>query len=273
MELRWRLSIAIGLLLTAALAAAAWVAVRNARVAVSGEVDTSLRSATASLTLTLALVEGHDDAEVERVLQAWAAGFTGARHLCVSLESSTAPGDRCVFPDAPRDVPAWFSEGADFTEPPVVRLVPLDGRTLRVHLAADPRDEMREAWVDLRSLLIVIGALAFAVNLCVFLTISFALRPLDRLVRAMEQIGRGERATALPQDGPPEIRLLSNKLGELEDRLARGREQVRSLHLRNLDLQEAERRMVARELHDEICQHVTAIEMEIGRASCRERVS
>ena len=252
MELRWRLSIAIGLLLTAALAAAAWVAVNNARVAVSGEVDTSLRSATASLGLTLSLVEGHDDAEVERVMREWAAGFTGARHLCVSLESSRTPGDRCVFSDAPRDVPAWFSQGADFIEPPVIRTIALDGNTLRVHLAADPRDELREAWVDVRSLLIVIGALAFAVNFAVFLTISLALRPLDRLVRAMEQIGRGERATALPQDGPPEIRLLSNKLGELEDRLARGREQVRSLHLRNLDLQEEERRMVARELHDEI---------------------
>lgn len=267
LELRWRLSLAIGLLLTAALAGAALVAVSNARVAVSREVDTSLRSATASLDLTLSLIRDLDDVEVERVLAKWVAGFTGARHLCVSLDTRTVPGDRCAFPDAPLGVPGWFVQGAEFSEAPVLREIPLTEKTVRIHLEADPRDELREAWVDVRSLLLVIGALAFAVNLCVFLTISFALRPLERLVRAMDQIGRGQRATELPRSGPPEVQLLSEKLGELEDRIARGREQVRSLHLRNLDLQEDERRMVARELHDEIGQHVTAIEMETIRVA------
>lgn len=267
LELRWRLSLAIGLLLTAALAVAALVAVGNARVAVSREVDTSLRSATASLDLTLSLIRDLDDVEVERVLAKWVAGFTGARHLCVSIDTRTAPHDRCTFSDAPPGVPDWFVQGAEFSEPPVLREVPLTEKTVRVHLEADPRDELREAWVDVRSQLMVIGALAFAVNLCVFLTISFALRPLARLVRAMDQIGRGQRATELPRAGPPEVQRLSEKLGELEDRIARGREQVRSLHLRNLDLQEDERRMVARELHDEIGQHVTAIEMETIRVA------
>ena len=262
LELRWRMSLAIGLLLTAAQGVAALLAVGNARVAVSGEMDTSLRTAGASLDLMLELLRERDEASVERVLHAWVDGFTGARHLCVSLESSLAPGDRCAFVQDRPDVPGWFARGAGFIEPPLLREIRLPTQTLSLRVRADPRDELREAWVDVRGLLLVMGALAFAVNLCVFLTISYALRPLEKLVRAMDQIGRGQPATELPASGAPEVERLSRGLGELAERIERGREQVRALHLRNLDLQEDERRMVARELHDEIGQHVTAIEME-----------
>ena len=48
------------------------------------------------------------------------------------------------------------------------------------------------------------------------------------------------------------------------------------MHLQHLALQEEERRLVARELHDEIGQHVAAIEMEtirIGRLDAHERTA
>ena len=274
LELRWRLSLLIGLLLTAALGLAALLAVSNARVAVSGEVDTSLRSAAASLDLTLSLIQGRDDAEIARALHGWVSAFADARHLCVALASSRAPLDRCSQAHEEHGVPGWFARGADLSDRREVREVRLATHVLRIHLVANPRDELREAWVDVRSLLLVMGVLAFAVNLCVFLAISWTLRPLDALVRAMEQIGDGQAPAALPAAGSPEVQVLSQGLAGLAQRIATGREQVRSLHLRNLDLQEEERRMVARELHDEIGQHVTAIEMEtirIGRMAPDEQ--
>lgn len=232
--LRWRLSLAIGLLLSAALAVAALVAVHSARVAVEREVGTSLRTARASLGLTLSLLDGRDEATIERTLQDWVAGYTGARHLCVAL--GRAQESRCS--DAmPGGVPAWFAGDAESQEPIVRHEVTLPGsaRVLHLLLRADPRDELREAWVDVRSFLWLIAGLAFAVNLCAFLIISYGLRPLQAQARA----------------------------------------QLRDLHVRHLELQEEERGMVARELHDEIGQHVTAIEMEairIGRLAPQEQV-
>ena len=277
LELRWRLSLAIGLLLTAALAVAAMVAVHSARVAVEREVDTSLRSAQSSLALTLSLLEGRDDATIERALRDWVAGYSAARHLCVELDPGSAR--RCTGA-MPYGVPQWFARDAEADDEPAIQreiVLPGSARVLRVHLAADPRDELREAWTDLRSFLLLIAGLAFAVNLCAFLTISYGLRPLQALVRRMDRIGRGQEAASAedtPRGGAPEVRVLSQGLTELARRVAQARDQVRDLHVRNLELQEEERGMVARELHDEIGQHVTAIEMEairIGRLAPQDQ--
>ena len=265
LELRWRLSLVIGVLLTAALTAAAVLAVANTREAVLREVGASLRTATASLDLTLDLLREHPTQNVQATLQAWSAGFSGGRHLCVSIESSAQAAYDCVIPTDVPGVPAWFARGAEAAGPAIARRFASGGRELRVHLVPDPRDELREAWSDVRSLLLLMGLLAFSVNLCIFMIVSHGLQPLHALVTAMGQIGRGNPAPQLPRSNAPEVQMLSDGLGQLATRLELARETVRGLHLRNLDMQEEERRMVARELHDEIGQHVAAIEMETIR--------
>ncbi|MGQ0701270.1 MAG: sensor histidine kinase [Panacagrimonas sp.] len=265
LELRWRLSLVIGLLLTAALTVAAVLAVGSARVAVLREVSASLHTATASLDLALGLLEDRGEREVESALKAWTTAYADGRHLCVSIELRAQPSYGCAILKEASDVPAWFARGAESAEPSVVRDVNMGVHELRINLVTDPRDELREAWLDVRGLLLLMGVLAFAVNLFVFLAVSRGLKPLQRLMMAMDQIGRGHPAPELPRSGSPEVQVLSEGLAELAARIGRAREQVRSLHLRNLDLQEEERSMVARELHDEIGQHVAAIEMETIR--------
>ena len=250
---------------------AAFIAVSNARVAVSDEVDASLHTATASLDLTLELLRGRPDGEMDDAIRHWAAAYSGGRHLCVSVESRSGDDPfsrasfRCTLTDDLPGVPSWFARGTEITEPPVVRDLPMSTQDLRIYLVADPRDESREAWADVREQLLLMGVLALTVNICVFIAVSHGLRPLRRLMTAMDRIGRGDLHPDLPQSGAPEMQVLSEGLREMAARIDQGREQVRSLHLRNLDLQEDERRMVARELHDEIGQHVTAIEMETIR--------
>jgi len=265
LELRWRLSLVIGLLLTATMSVGAAIAVSDARVAVGDEVNASLRAATANLDVTLALLRGRPASEVESALQLWSATYTDGRHLCVALDRPSQPSMRCHQVTDVSKVPAWFSRGAEVIEPAVVHEVALEGGVLRVHLVPDPGDELREAWSDVRNLLLLIGLLAFSVNLCIFLALSHGLKPLRQLMLAMDQIGRGLPMPALSDRGAFEMRTLLQGLRELSQRLVQGREALNALHLRNLELQEDERRFVARELHDEIGQHVTAIEMEVIR--------
>lgn len=265
LELRWRLSLVIGLLLTAALGAAAWVAVTNARAAVQREVGSSLRTATASLDLTLKLLRERPDQDAAATLLAWSAGFSGGRHLCVSIAPSAAAAQGCLVAKAPAGVPAWFARGAESGGATVTREFKGGVNTLRIHLVSDPRDELQEAWFDVRDLLLMMALLAFCLNLSVFVIVSRGLQPLHALVAAMRQIGRGQPVPQLPSSNAPEVQMLADGLGDLATRLAQAKDLVRKLHLRNLDMQEEERRMVARELHDEIGQHVTAIEMETIR--------
>ncbi len=273
MELRWRLSLAIGILLTAALTLASIFAVGNTREAVQREIGASLLTAESSLDLTLSLLRGQDASRMHAVLTRWSDAYAGGRHLCVSVDSAVQPQRPCAISAEVEGVPAWFAKGADAGQPPVIRSVATEAGPLTVYLVTDPRDELREAWTDVRGLLVLMGLLAFAVNLCIFVAVSRGLRPLRELVSAMDRIGRGEAAPGLSHSGAYEMQVLSQGLQGLAARLAQAREVVRRLHLRNLDVQEEERKMVARELHDEIGHHVAAIEMEtirIGRMSAGE---
>ncbi len=45
--------------------------------------------------------------------------------------------------------------------------------------------------------------------------------PLNRLVRAADQLGRGENVTALPPEGPRELRQLTDAFNRMQDRLTR----------------------------------------------------
>lgn len=275
MELRWRLSLVIGVLLTAALTLAAIVAVGNTREAVQREIGASLLTAEASLDLTLSLLSDQGANDVDAALTRWSSGYAGGRHLCVAIDSPLQRQRPCAVSSEVDGVPDWFAKGADAVHPPVMRSVETEAGRLSVYLVTDPRDELREAWTDVRGLLALMGLLAFAVNGCIFVAVSRGLRPLRELVGAMDQIGRGEATPGLSHGGAYEMQVLSQGLQGLAKRLAQAREVVRRLHLRNLDVQEEERRMVARELHDEIGQHVAAIEMEtirIGRMSAAEEV-
>lgn len=261
LELRWRLSLLIGVLLTAALTLAAWVAVSNTREAVAREVGAGRHTAEANLDLLLDLISDRSPGEVEQVLRRWSAGYEGGRHLCVAVGSPGSRTGGCEFTSDVPGVPAWFARGMETLSAPAVRSVASSAGERSIVVASDPRDELREAWIDIRGLLVVMGLLAFAVNACIFVVLSRGLRPLHSLVCAMEQIGRGV-VPRLAHGGAHEMQVLSRGLGGLAARLAQTRETVRRLHLRNLDVQEDERRMVARELHDEIGHHVAAIELE-----------
>lgn len=267
LELRWRLSLAIGVLLTVSLSVAALVAVATTRGAVQREVGASLRAATASLALTIELLEARGMHDADATLRAWSAAYAQGRHLCIWIESPGDSGSGCAIPATIPGVPAWFVRGAESFEPPVRR--PVDGAQgrLTVHLVSDPRDELREAWTDARSLLLTMAALVLLLNACVVLIVSRALGPLKTLVSAMDQIAQGHARPELPAAGGREVAMLAGGLRDLAQRLASGKEALRALHLRNLQRQEDERRWVARELHDEIGQHVAAIEMETIRIS------
>ncbi len=273
LELRWQLSLIIGLLLTATLLLAAWMSIRSAQDAVREEVGASLRAAEANLDVMLTLLEGRTTTEVESAIELWSQAYSESRHLCAAIERGPSAPLRCRPPTAASVVPDWFEAGVHDATPPVVRNITDGPQPLRVILFSDPHDELQEAWGEVYRQLILTALLAFVVNMSVFAVVSRTLSPLHGLVAAMDRLGRGDPPGPLPRGSAPEIRRLFRGLARLSGRLSRSREALRAMHLKHLELQEEERRMVARELHDEIGQHVAAIEIEtirIGRLDTQD---
>ena len=117
--------------------------------------------------------------------------------------------------------------------------------------------------IALAELVAVLGGLAATLVLNLVL-LRRALRPLGRLtavMRGIDPLWPGERATVDAAD--PEVAELT---AAFNDMLGRIEVERRDSARRALAAQESERRRVARELHDEVGQALTAVVLELDRA-------
>lgn len=167
-----------------------------------------------------------------------------------------------------RDAPAWF---ATLVAPaPNVQSVDFPGGRLELH--SNPSRAVIDAWDDF----IVLGATSLGmlvvVNGLVFWLVGRSVRPFPRIVAALGQIEAGRLDTTLPPLPGREagaiaaafnrmVAMLQSHL-EAEKRAMRAEQALSDKRAlgRWLDGHiEQERRMIARELHDELGQSVTAI--------------
>jgi two-component system, NarL family, sensor histidine kinase UhpB len=160
-------------------------------------------------------------------------------------------------------VPHWFAWLVFATSPPMqpaIRTVSFNGAPLgRLVIAPDPTYEMDEIWATSRGLLELLLVFFVLVNGLVWWAVSRAMRPVERILDGLAQIRRGNLAVRLPRFGLPEMSRIgvgfNHMAGALEVSVAENLRLTRRL----LQMQESERASIARELHDEIGQCVSAI--------------
>jgi two-component system sensor histidine kinase UhpB len=97
----------------------------------------------------------------------------------------------------------------------------------------------------------------------IFWVIGRALRPLDRLAGAMEQVGQGDYAIRVADRLTPELARLRDSFNRMAGRLAATDADNRRLHEQLLTLQDEERNDMARDLHDEVGPFLFAINVDI----------
>jgi two-component system sensor histidine kinase UhpB len=133
-------------------------------------------------------------------------------------------------------------------------------------LAASPATVSSPMSAEEGAVLAVGTALVVLANM---LALRHALRPLARLSRQMSQVDPLEPGIrALEARGAEEVVALTRAFNQMAERLeSERRESAR----RALQAQEAERRRIARDVHDDIGQTLTVLLMELsqaGRAGC-----
>lgn len=166
---------------------------------------------------------------------------------------------------AGRAAPEWFV-GLFASRLPARQLTVDD---YRLSLIPDSSQAILDAWDEL------LGMAGWALLMLVLLfagvrhALGRALRPLDQVMKALDRTGRGRFDTRLPQFDSPELARLSRAFNGMADRLKAAvddnvrletaREVAEQMRSRLEDERRAERDCIARELHDELAQGITAV--------------
>lgn len=178
---------------------------------------------------------------------------------------------------AGREAPEWYS---GIVSPPLEpKEISLPNG--RIVLRADPSRATLDGWDGLRPTLWMVLAGFVLVNVLAYALVGRAMRPLHRVVQGLRSMAQGDYGTRMPALSGREGRLISlafngmaqsvqdsalarRQAQEATQALAENRELTQIIHARI----EQERGVIARELHDELGQQVTAIK-SIGLAIAR----
>ncbi len=271
MTLRSQINVFIALLMGLFLAAVIALEVDATRRSIREEIEASTRITLQLLGTVVADTQGRGGNVSPQLLTNFFQHLGRVRANSIKLEGAGGQ----VFYVSPqshykegRYAPAWF---VDLVTPVVLPTqIRIAGGLITV--TPDPSRSVVDAWDDLSSLLqLGLAFLALVLGL-VFIMAGRLLSPLQMIVSGLQQMERGEFHARLPAFKVTEL----NSLAESFNRMAQAVEE--SFTLRRESAQraeelrenravtaliqqhvEAERRALARELHDELGQGVTAV--------------
>ncbi|MDE2504870.1 MAG: HAMP domain-containing protein, partial [Burkholderiales bacterium] len=267
MTLRLKINLIVGALTLLFLATVVELQLRNMRDSVREEVEAANRVAAQLLNRTAWL---YTSAGVPAMLS-FLEGVGRVRSNDITLLDGHGQ-PLYVSPPATykmgRDAPVWFARLIS-PRPEGMAIDFPDGKLV---VRANASRAVLDAWDTAIRLVGVAGALLLAVNGLVFWLVGRASRPFGRITAALDEIQAGRFDVRLPPLPGPEAGSIgaafNRMVGQLEAHIETERRAIRAEReltdsrelARWVDRHiEQERRMIARELHDEFGQSVTAI--------------
>ncbi|MDN5002239.1 histidine kinase [Bradyrhizobium sp. WYCCWR 12677] len=115
------------------------------------------------------------------------------------------------------------------------------------------------AWEYILNVIDVALLMAAAIALLASLAIAHTLAPARAIVLALQRMARGQYRTKLPRFRSMELAMIGGAVDALGNRLEEATEQRAALTRRLIEIRDDERRALARELHDEFGQNLSAI--------------
>jgi two-component system sensor histidine kinase UhpB len=139
-----------------------------------------------------------------------------------------------------------------------------DGAKFYASLSLDPASEQGEALDNLEGMLIVLIVFTAIILFAVYFTLRRALGPMRLVLEAIDRYRRNDFEPRLPTLPFTETDAIGGALNHMADTLDAAQEQRRALSLKLVSSQEDERLRIARELHDEFGQSLTAMRADLG---------
>ncbi len=164
------------------------------------------------------------------------------------------------------EAPAWFERLLNKTMPqwqPKIRTLSINNQLLaKLIITPDPSYEYAEIWKQMTELLVLLALFFICVNLIIAWAIAQAIKPTTSILAALDNIEKGDLDIRLPHFQLPELARIGQKFNHMIETLQKSIQQNHTLTQQLINLQEAERKNLARDLHDEFGQCLTAIQTD-----------
>ncbi len=159
---------------------------------------------------------------------------------------------------------ARFAPGSTAQTSPPWLLQRDDGAKFYASLSLNPASEQGEALDNLEGMLIVLIVFTAIILPAVYFTLRRALAPMRLVLDAIDRYQRNDFAPRLPALPFAETDAIGGALNHMADTLDAAQEHRRALSLKLVSSQEDERLRIARELHDEFGQSLTAMRADLS---------
>ncbi|MDP1596670.1 MAG: sensor histidine kinase [Methylotenera sp.] len=261
MSLRFRLNLLVTFLSLAFILVVGTILVNDTRVSIRERVEAASRVTVQLLdTVIVSSAINPEMGPTHIVLQQFltSLGYVRSSHIALYdyqghelYHSPDSTFKSEVYP------PDWFVKLVQ----PKVEIVERKIRYGTLVVSSSAAGSIREAWSGFSQLMWVGLAFFLLLNTMVYLLLSHSLRPVNQILAAINRIEQGDLTTRLPTFTLPEFERIGHSLNRMAESLTAERQLEENRQLTHLIQKhiEEERASLARELHDELGQYVTAI--------------
>ncbi len=265
-SLRLRLVLIPTVILACGLLVAAALALHGASARIHREAASSL--AVGRIVVQAALHTAAGAATLPEAWQEVEAQMLRVRHLDIVVipgEQADVASLRPLSLGARPKVPAWFER---MLRPPLATEtfpVVFHGNSVgQVLLRSNPYDEMSEIWTDLRWLALLIVLMSALIVLLIYVATAWSMRPLRALADSLDDLEQGRFRSNVAPVRLVELQRIGTRCQSLSKTLHRLAADNSLLIDKLISVQEAERREVAHELHDEFGPALFGIRAEVA---------
>ena len=253
-SLRWQLVLIPSGIIFSGLALSLVLAILASRARIEDEADTSIRMG--RILASAAIVNVIHVSDIKGALKRLSEDLPKVRHLHMNvfkedgtllLEDESQGGDDAV------DVPDWFVQflGVSVRSEyyPIINGGQLYGS---IGIRSNPLDEIEEIWREVRFLTELLVGISVLIGALVLFSVHRALRPIHSLSDGFDRLERGDFDCAVPPIPVTELSKIGEQFNSLVQSLRAVTADNHLLIDKTISMQEAERKEIAQELHDEI---------------------